>query len=85
MSDNTVIEKLWEIKGERSFEEMAGDIEGLTGDGLRRIMVGNRGGRMDTWQKIFAAYPELAPLFLSQNRTVVGPDTTTVGGDGSNA
>ena len=60
-----LIQKLWEIKGDRSFAEMAEDIKGLSEDGLWRIMQGNRGGRMDTWQKIIKAYPELGPLFLA--------------------
>jgi hypothetical protein len=57
-----LIRRLWEIKGPRTFKEMANKIDDLSEDGLWRIMRGTRNGRLSTWRKIIEAYPQLTSV-----------------------
>jgi hypothetical protein len=64
MSD-ALISKLWQIKADRPFSQMANEVGNLSGHTLRRIMTGGRGGLFETWKIILQAYPQLKPIFIS--------------------
>jgi DNA-binding phage protein len=63
MSLQELTEKLWEIKGSRTFNEMAQEA-GIPEVTLWRIMKEQRNPRGDTLMKILTAFPQLACVFL---------------------
>ena len=71
MTNEIILQKLQEIRGDRTYKEMAEelDIHEIT---LWRIMNGERGIGPEVLEKLLRVYSDqIIPLFLPENKSVV--------------